>query len=190
MKQMWMFFGCFFSLVCMTANSQTFGIKTNIPYWGTLTPNIGIEVALGKKTTFEVIGGINPFTLSDYKYLKHWLIHTEYRYWTCEKFNGHFFGLHGLAAQYNVGGWDIPFWHLKNLKENRYQGYAYGGGISYGHQWLLNNRWNLELTLGGGYVRFQYEKFPCTKCGSSQGKGDKDYFGPTKGAISIIYILK
>ncbi len=49
MKKMWMIFGCFFSLGCITTSSQTTGIKTNIPYWGTLTPNLGIEVALGKK---------------------------------------------------------------------------------------------------------------------------------------------
>lgn len=190
MKKMWMIFGCFFFLECITTSSQTTGIKTNIPYWGTLTPNLGIEVALGKKTTFEVAGGFNPFTLSDYKYLKHWLIYTEFRYWTCEKFNGHFFGLHGLGGQYNVGGWDIPFWHLKKLKDTRYQGYAYGTGISYGYQWILNNRWNLEFTLGGGYARFHYEKFPCVKCGTSQGTGEKNYLGPTKGALSIIYIIK
>ncbi|HBK42048.1 MAG TPA: DUF3575 domain-containing protein [Porphyromonadaceae bacterium] len=190
MKRTWMFFGCFL-LYSAVIISQTAGIKTNIPYWGLITPNLGIEVALGKKATFEVSGGFNPFTLPDNKYLKHWLAYGEFRYWTCEKFNGHFFGLHGLGGQYNVGGWDIPFWHFKNLKkDSRYQGYAYGGGISYGYQWILNNRWNLELTLGGGYAQFHYEKFPCTKCGTSQGKDVHEYLGPTKGAISIIYIIK
>lgn len=190
MKRSWMFFGCFFLLYCTAVTSQTVGIKTNIPYWGVITPNLGIEVALGKKGTFEASAGFNPFTLTDNKYLKHWLAYGELRYWTCEKFNGHFVGLHGLAAQYNIGGWDIPFWHLKNLKDTRYQGHAYGAGVSYGYQWILNNRWNLELTLGGGYVRLNYEKFPCVKCGMSQGKEEKNYLGPTKGAISIIYIIK
>lgn len=190
MKRIWIFFGCFFFLGSIIVHSQTIGIKTNIPYWGTLTPNLGMEFSLGKKTTFEATGGFNPFTFSDYKFSKHWLAHTEFRYWTCEKFNGHFFGIHALATQYNIGGWNIPFWHLKSLKEARYQGYGYGAGISYGYQWVLNNRWNLELTLGGGYVHFNYEKFPCTKCGRSLGKDDKNYFGPTKGALAIIYIIK
>lgn len=170
--------------------SQNIGIKTNLPYLATTTPNIGLEFALSKKITLEATAGFNPFNISENRYLKHWLAYGELRYWTCEKFNGHFFGLHGLGAQYNVGGWDIPFWDFKNLKERRYQGYEYGAGISYGYQWVLNNRWNLEFTAGGGYARFHYERYPCLKCGESLGKADKNYFGPTKGAISIIYIIK
>jgi len=54
----------------------------------------------------------------------------------------------------------------------------------------LGNRWNLEITLGGGYARFHYEKYPCLKCSAKIGEGDKDYFGPTKGAVSLIYIIK
>ena len=184
------FLGCLFLVICAGATSQNVGIKTNIPYWGLMTPNLGIEVALGRKVTWEASAGFNPFTLSENKYLKHWLAYGELRYWICEKFNGHFFGLHGLGGQYNVGGWDIPFWHFEKLKENRYQGYAYGAGISYGYQWLLSRRWNLEFTVGAGYARFHYEKFPCVKCGTSEGKGEKDYLGPTKGAVSIIYIIK
>ena len=182
--------GCLFLMIYGAAHSQNVAIKTNIPYWGTVTPNLGMEVALGRKMTLEASAGFNPFTLSENKYLKHWLAYGELRYWTCEKFNGHFFGLHGLGGQFNVGGWDIPFWHFEKLKDARYQGYAYGAGISYGYQWILSNRWNLEFTLGGGYARFNYEKFPCVKCGTSQGTGEKDYLGPTKGALSIIYIIK
>ena len=182
--------GCLFLLLTAAASSQQMGIKTNIPYWGLVTPNLGIELAMGKKMTLEASGGFNPFTTSENRYLKHWLAYGELRYWTCEKFNGHFFGLHALGGQFNVGGWDIPFWHFEKLKDARYQGCAYGAGISYGYQWLLTNRCNLEFTLGGGYARFNYEKFPCVKCGTSEGKGEKDYLGPTKGAISIIYIIK
>lgn len=172
------------------AFSQSIAIKTNLPYLATTTPNLGFEFAMSNKTTFELIGGLNPFTISENKYNKHWLAHAEFRYWTCDKFNGHFFGLHALGGQFNVGGWDIPVWHLKKLKDVRYQGFAYGAGISYGYQWLLNKRWNLEVTLGGGYARLDYDKYPCTKCGTKIDTDKKDYWGPTKGAISLIYIIK
>ena len=182
--------GCLFLMIYGAAHSQNVAIKTNIPYWATATPNLGMEFALGRKMTLEATAGFKPFSLQEDKYQKHWLAYGELRYWTCEKFNGHFFGLHGFGGQYNIGGWDIPFWHLKKLKDVRYQGYVYGAGISYGHQWILSNRWNLEMTIGGGYARLKHEKFPCVKCGTSMGEEETDFLGPTKGAISLIYIIK
>lgn len=170
--------------------AQKVAVKTNIPYLATMTPNLGMEFALGKRTTFELTGGLNPFEFSETKKLKHWLVQPELRFWTCEAFNGHFFGIHGLGGQFNIGGWDIPVWKLKNLKDSRYEGYAYGGGISYGYQWILNNRWNLEFNVGAGYARLHYDKFKCVKCGEKLGTGDKDYWGPTKAAVSIIYFIK
>jgi hypothetical protein len=44
---------------------------------------------------------------------KHWMIQPEARYWFCEKFNGHFFGVHFLAAGYNIVG--IPTLGLGGL---------------------------------------------------------------------------
>lgn len=63
MKRSWMFFGCFFLPYCTGVTSQTVGIKTNIPYSGLITPNLGIEVALDKKGTFETSSGFNPLTI-------------------------------------------------------------------------------------------------------------------------------
>ena len=44
--------------------------------------------------------------------------------------------------------------------------------------------------LGIGYVHTRYDKYKCTTCGKKEGKGDADYIGPTRAAISIIYMLK
>ncbi|MFA6702641.1 MAG: DUF3575 domain-containing protein [Dysgonamonadaceae bacterium] len=169
---------------------QKIAVKNNLFYDATATPNLALEIALGKKTTLEMGAGYNPFTFSDNKKVKHWLVQPELRLWTCEVFNGHFIGIHGHAAQYNVGGLDLPVGRLEAIKDNRYQGYLYGGGISYGYQWLLSPRWNFEFNLGGGYARIHYEKFPCTTCGTILDEGDYDYWGVTKAAISLIYIIK
>ena len=66
----------------------------------------------------------------------------------------------------------------------------HGGGISYGYQWKLSERWNLETSLGLGYARLSYDKFPYEKCSKKIGEEKKNYFGPTKVALSIIYIIK
>ncbi len=45
--------------------------------------------------------------LGDEARFKHWMVQPEARYWLCEKFNGHFLGVHAHYADYNVGGLKI-----------------------------------------------------------------------------------
>ena len=170
--------------------AQSTAIKTNLLYWGTTSPNLQLEFGLSKKTTLELGAGFNLFEFSDNKKFKHLLVQPEYRYWFCERFNGHFLGLHGHGAQFNVGGWDIPVGRLDAFKDRRYEGYLYGAGISYGYQWVLSPRWNFEASLGGGFARIHFDKFQCATCGTKLDEGKYDYFGVTKAALSLIYIIK
>lgn len=168
-----------------TGRAQEVAAKTNLLYDITTTFNLGLEVGLGPRMTLDISGNYNPWRFHDYR-LKHGLIQPELRYWTCEKFNGHFFGLHGFYGSYNVGG--LPF--NSNIRHNRYQGYLYGGGLSYGYQWILNDHWNLEASIGLGYAYIRYKKYPCEDCGEMIKKDHRNYIGPTKAAISLIYIIK
>lgn len=179
-------------LLVLGVQAQSVGLKTNFAHWATMaTPNLGIEMALNRKYTIEVGAGYNPFTFNNNKKFKHWIVQPELRYWTCESFNGHFFGIHALGAEFNVGGLDVPLGRLKDIKDYRYEGYAFGGGISYGYQWPISKRLNLELSIGAGYARLLYDKFNCVKCGEKLESDVKDnYFGITKGAVSLIYFIK
>lgn len=186
----------FFLVILALATSLSFSyaqkvaIKNNLLYDATVTPNLALEIAMSRKMTLEMAAGLNFFDFTDNKKIKHFLVQPELRWWTCDVFNGHFFGLHGHVAQFNVGGWDIPVGRLKTFRDNRYQGYLYGGGLSYGYQWLLRPRWNLEASIGGGYARIHYEKYPCTTCGTKLDEGHTNYLGVTKAAVSLIYIIK
>lgn len=186
----------FFLVILALATSLSFSyaqkvaIKNNLLYDATVTPNLALEIAMSRKMTLEMAAGLNFFDFSNNKKIKHFLVQPELRWWTCDVFNGHFFGLHGHGAQFNVGGWDIPVGRLKTFRDNRYQGYLYGGGLSYGYQWLLRPRWNLEASIGGGYARIHYEKYPCTTCGTKLDEGHTNYLGVTKAAVSLIYIIK
>lgn len=186
----------FFLVILALATSLSFSyaqkvaIKNNLLYDATVTPNLALEIAMSRKMTLEMAAGLNFFDFSDNKKIKHFLVQPELRWWTCDVFNGHFFGLHGHVAQFNVGGWDIPVGRLDTFRNNRYQGYLYGGGLSYGYQWLLRPRWNLEASIGGGYARIHYEKYPCTTCGTKLDEGHTNYLGVTKAAVSLIYIIK
>lgn len=163
----------------------TWALKTNALYWGTTTPNLALEAGLHPQLTLDLLGTYNPWQFSGNKKLKHWLVQPELRYWTCERFNGHFFGIHGHYAQYNVGGIK-----MLGLKDHRYQGNLWGAGISYGYQWILSNRLNLEATLGLGYAHLKYDKYDKETCGRFIKDGRKNYFCPTKIGVSLVYFLK
>lgn len=76
------------------------------------------------------------------------------------------------------------------MGDRRYQGCLYGAGVSYGFLWLIGKRWNLELTLGVGYARLEYDRYVRQKCGRFLGKGHENYFGPTKVGISFGFVIK
>lgn len=177
---------------------QHVGIKTNLLYDATSTLNLGVEVGLSRRITLELSGNLNPWTFSENRKMKHILLQPELRWWLCERFNGHFFGIHAHWAHYNWGGM-LP-WGFSNGKmfgvienrammDNRYQGWLVGGGLTYGYQWLLGKHWNLEASLGLGYAYLKYDKYPCRKCGKKTDEEHKNYLGPTKAAVSLIYLF-
>ena len=164
-------------------------LKTNALYWATTTPNLGLEFRLAKKWTLEAEVGLNPFDgkNEDGSYgrsLKHFRLHPELRYWFCESFYGHFLSLHVPFIAYNFA--DLKILDLEN---ERRQGWGTGVGISYGYQWLLHEHWNLEASLGVGYLYLNYDKFPCANCGNKSTDNTKHYFGPTQAAVSLIYLF-
>lgn len=168
---------------------QAVGIKTNILMDATKTINLGIEIGLSKKSTLDLYANYNPWTYGENKMMKMLMLQPEYRYWFCDRFNGHFIGIHAHGGVYQVAGIKMPFGIWENLEGHRYKGHFYGGGISYGYQWILNKHWNLEGNIGVGYVRAKYEQFECKTCGAKVDEGNKNYVGPTKAAISLIYLF-
>lgn len=175
------------------SNLPVVGIKSNLLYWGATTPNLGFEFGLGPKTTLNITGGYNPWRFGkkeNNKKLKHWLASAEVRMWTSEKFEGHFFGVHGFYGRYNSGGVKLPMGLISGLKDNRYQGYGIGAGFSYGYQWYLGPHWNLEANIGVGYAYLNYKRSECYKCGGFIEKTHKNYIGPTKLGLSFIYLIK
>ena len=180
---------CVILFIIPETKGQKIGVKTNLLTWATTSLNIGLEFGTGVHSTINLFGSYNPFEFSSTKKLKHWVFMPEYRYWTCERFNGSFFGVHMLGGKFNVGGIKLPWGIFSNLEKYRYQGWGIGGGLTYGYQWLLGKHWNLEASIGAGYAYLKYDKFPCAECGERLDKGVKHYFGVTKAAISLIYLF-
>ena len=176
-------------LVAVSANAQQLGLKTNLLYWATTTPNVGLELQTGRKHSVQAFYGINPWKFNDNKSIRHWMVQPEYRYWFCQTFNGWFLGVHAMGGQFNAGGIELPFGMFKEFKDHRYEGWFVGGGLTAGYQWPLSKHWNLETSLGVGYDYIHYKKFECKTCGNKKGEGHHNYVGPTKAAVELIYVF-
>lgn len=168
--------------------SQVVGLKTNLLMDATKTINLGAEIGLGKQTTLDLSFNYNPWE-NDSKMMKMFVFQPEYRHWFCERFNGHFLGVHALTGVYQFAGIKMPFGIWSKLEDHRFKGHLYGAGISYGYQWVLGKHWNLEGNIGLGYAWVQYEQFKCVNCQPKVDEGHKNYFGPTKAAVSLIYLF-
>lgn len=179
-----------FILGCLTIESkaQKIALKSNLLYDATTTMNLGLEFGLARKWTLDIPVNYNPWKPDNGRRLRHWGVQPEIRYWFCESFNRTFVGLHAHYADFNVGG--LPGIFSESMQKNRYQGHLYGGGLSVGHSWILKKRWSIEASIGLGYARIEYEKYPCAECGSKLKDTGRNYFGPTKAALSIIYLIK
>jgi hypothetical protein len=169
----------------VTVTPPKWGIKTNLLYDATATFNLGVEFRTGKRTSLNIPFSWNPWEFENARQWRHILVQPEFRYWTRETFRGHFFGLHGHYAYYNVGSLPNPF--STYMQEHRFEGWLAGAGLSYGYRWNFDHRWGLEATIGAGYAYLSYDKFDCGDCGAHLGEYAKNYFGPTKIGLSLIY---
>lgn len=174
-----------------SAFSQKVGVKTNLIYDVTSTINLGVVVSLSDRWTLDISGNYNPWKFSNDRKIKHFLIQPEARFWTCESFNGHFFGLHAHYGMYNASGM-LPFWiNAKFMQGKRFEGWVAGAGLSYGYQWILSPHWGIEATIGAGYSYLNYDTYRCTNCGKLLASDvSRNYFGITKMGLSIIYLIK
>ncbi len=195
----------------MGMSAQKVALKTNLAHWASVTPNLALEVALGPRVTMDLYGAYNSFDVAKHAKWHHWIAQPELRIWTCESFNGLFFGIHAQGGAYNLARLNIPriAWtgqekFIPGLKDvlnedgtlreagRRYEGYYVGGGISIGYQWLLGKRWNIELSAGGGYNYTWFKKFGGNPCDSEipVSPNTAHYVGPTKLTLSIAYFFK
>jgi len=170
--------------------AQNVAIKSNLLVDATTTLNLATEIATGPKNTLDIYVNYNPWSFGNDKCFKHLLVQPEYRFWFCERFSGSFIGIHAHAGIFNVGGIDMPFGLWSQLKDHRYEGEFIGAGLSYGYQWVLSNHWNLEANIGAGYAFIHYDKYQCKNCGKRLKKDqNRHYLGPTKAAISLVYLF-
>lgn len=161
---------------------QLFAVKSNLLYDVTATLNLGFELALGEKTSFDFSINCNPWTFSDNRRMNLWMAQPEFRKWNSARFERSFWGANLTYGAYDVGGV-----FGGNLKAHRYQGIALGAGINYGYRWNLGKAVAVEAELGAGYVYLNYEKYAYPQSEEKLRSDNTGYFGPTKLAFNLIY---
>lgn len=182
-------------VISLNTMAQRVAVKTNLLYDATLTPNVGIELGMGRKHTLQGFYSLNLWKkpLGDHRQWKHWQAGLEYHWWPCSKFNGHFVGVHAMGGEFNFAAlkhFKLPFYNWpSDLNTMRYEGWNAGVGVTYGYQWILSRHWNLEASIGAGYQYIYYKKYPCAECGSKLEDGHKHYFGFDKLALSVLYVF-
>lgn len=140
-----------FLFVLTSSNAQTF-VKLNTVTALVGVPNIGLETAIGKKTTFNVdvmasfwksFGTHNP--------MQFYTLTTEIRYYFKDKFNGWYFGGHIGPDRFKLQKWNY-------FNTNKYEdGFGYRIGGTLGYQFTTKGKLKLDVFLSGGWHQGFYK---------------------------------
>lgn len=175
------------------ASAQQVAVKTNMLYWAATTPNIGIDIAVGKHSTIGMTANYNPWTLGTDNKIQHWFLRPEYRYWVTEKYTRLYFGVHAIGGEFEVGGFKLPFIGnriLAGLPTHYYKGSFVGAGISIGYQFYVSPHWNIELSAGAGLARLSYHAEPINGPKTASYTNRKRILPiPTELGVSFVYLF-
>lgn len=174
----------------MSGKLPRVSLKANLLYGGAaFAPNLGVEIGTSPWNTLEIWGSYNGWEHgnNDTKQLQHFIVRPEFRWWTFERYSGHFMGVNAMYAKYQISGKKVPMLFKKG---NRYDGYAVGVGFTYGYQLALGKKWGLEFNVGVGAAYMHYDKFTCAACDRDAEKKDKWYVGPTRAGVSLVFLIK
>ena len=185
------------------AAQERFAVKTNLLHDATLSVDLGVEYGFAPKWSAEISGSYNNWKTGD-MWLNHWLVAPEVRYWFCRRFAGTFVSLHGVGGKATLGGfYDFSQYYEKfpNLENFMLKdALVLGAGVGIGHAFILGRHWNLELELGIGYMYAKGDEYEMEKGGDGKyylpdwsipvlEGSEFDYNGPTKLALSIVYLF-
>ncbi len=187
MSRIKIYIALIFCCVAQIAGAQQIAVKTDVLFDGLATPNLGLELVTGNKTTLGIsaMGCSQPYG-KDINFLA---VQPEFRYW----FNGRpmtreFVGLGAIVASCRL-----------QWKNEFYRGFAGGIGLTFGYTYNISKRFNVEGYFGFGavaYRHFDHESEVPLETYYNDGDS-KDYGNvtgymlmPTKIGIAVSYILK
>lgn len=161
-------------------------IKGNIITTLVAVPNFGVEFNVGEKTTFQLDATASFWTIDGVPY-KFVLLFPEFRYYPRKSGYGFFVGAHVGGGKYKLQKWN-------HADFDEYQdGYSIFYGATVGYQFVLNDRLNLELFLGGGNQQGYYKGYSLTtgeRYESAEKFNKSGEWLPYRGGLMIVYKFK
>ncbi len=164
-----------------TWESSRWWLKTNLPFYALVVPNLAVEVRLADQWSLDIPVFYSPYTVArNYRY-RVFALQPSARYWLKPGMKGHFFGVHLLGGMFNISV----------DERNRYQDTdgMWGAGLDYGYALKFSKRWGMEFNIGVGYIWTRYDTFYNVENGISWDTSTANYLGITRLGISLIYKL-
>ena len=157
--------------------------KTNL-LWGAATiANLGFEMELGRKWSIDIPVYYSPYNLSSTRKLRVLATQPELRRWLGAKAGeGHFIGVHGHIAGFNVAINDHgryqdperPLWGF---------GLGYGFALNFGKE----KNWGMEFNIGAGFADYKYDAYYNRPNGQIFKSGHDTWWGITRAGITLTY---
>lgn len=177
------------SSYCLRAQDNLY-VKTNTIYLAAAVANTAIEIDICPHVSFNL-----PVYYSAWDYIKSTIklrttsVQPEIRIWFNKNNQGFFTGPHFGIGYYNIA-LDGDYRYQDHNRETP----AIGGGIALGYRLPIsqNNRWHLELSIGGGAYKVHYDTFhntSDTNKGLKTGEVKKTYIGPDQVTATISYSI-
>lgn len=159
-------------------SAQRLAIRTNVPEWVVSSPNLGVEFSLNKKLSLDITGAGCPFGVKNDIYFKHIRGQSELKYWFENILYHHYVGIMGFYSSFDIG-----------YKKRGYFGDSCALGLTYGYNWIISRRWNIELSAGLGIIHYRIDRYiPTTPHCQPNESGWTA--APVKLGISFVYIVK
>jgi hypothetical protein len=171
------------------------GIKTNLLYDALLVPNLGVEFSLGKGFSLAA-NWMYSWWKSD-RTPWYWRVYggdVALRWWFGRQakerpLTGHHIGVYAQALTYDFLV-DDKGYMAGEPGGDIFDKANYAAGLEYGYSLQLNRSFNLDFTLGVGYMWGKYYEYkPIDDCYVHQVTKARNYFGPTKVEISLVWLL-
>lgn len=163
-----------------SAGARYHALKTNLAFDAIGALNLAYEVQVHKRMTLDIPVTWSLWDAQREHALRIVALQPELRWWMGdEPGRGHFFGLHAHAAWYNLK-WD----------DKRYQDTGrplLGAGLSYGYKLPIGEHWGAEFNAGLGYANMKYDTYYNIDNGAQIDTRVRNYFGPTKVGVSLVY---
>ena len=162
-------------------------LKTNGLYDLLLIPSVGAEVWLGRMMSVNANWSYAWWSKNRrHNYWRYYGGDIALRRWFGRKaaekpLTGHHIGLYAQIMTYDfeLGG--------KGYMGNKYN---YGGGVEYGFSLPLARRFNIDFTVGVGYLGGEYYEYtPIDGHYVWQATKQRRWFGPTKAEVSLVWLI-